>query len=329
MSGADSPGPAGRGRRLAASIAEAIGDTALVDLARLTRSSGGRVLAKLELLNPGLSKKDRMARRILEDAVTSGELRPGQPVVELTSGNAGMGAAIVCCAQERPFIAVMSEGNSVERARMMQAAGAEVILVPQAPGSRPGQVSGADLALVETRARQVTAERGAFRLDQFLRAGNPRAYEEVAEEIWEASGGAVTAFCDFVGSGGTFAGLSAGFARLDPSIRGYVVEPAEAAVLAGRPVADPNHRLQGGGYSMAELRHLAGVEPAGYLQVTDAEAIAAARRLAREEGIVAGFSTGANLAAALQLLAGPEAGGVIAIMVCDSGLKYLSTDLWA
>lgn len=323
------PPPAGRGRRLAASVVEAIGDTPLVDLARLASSSGGRVLLKLELLNPGLSKKDRMARRILEDAVSSGDLRPGQPVVELTSGNAGMGAAIVCCAQRRPFVAVMSEGNSVERARMMQAVGAEVILVPQAPGSPPGQVSGADLALVETRARQVTAERGAFRLDQFLREGNARAYEQVADEIWEASGGAVTAFCDFVGSGGTFAGLSAGFARLDPAIRGYVVEPAGAAVLAGRPVSDPNHRLQGGGYAMQELPLLAAVKPAGYLQVTDREAIDAARRLAREEGVVAGFSTGANLAAALQLLAGPERGGVVAIMACDSGLKYLSTDLWA
>jgi cysteine synthase A len=314
--------------KLAASIVDAIGATPLVELSRLTRGTGGRILAKLEHLNPGHSKKDRIARTILGEAVESGELEPGQPVIELTSGNAGMGAAIVCAAQGRPFIAVMSEGNSAERARMMRAVGAEVVLVPQAAGSRPGQVSGQDLALVEARTRELAAARGAFRLDQFVRDGNSRAYEAVAEEIWQASGGAVTAFCDFVGSGGTFAGLTRGFQRLEPAIRGYVVEPLNAAVLSGAPLVDPNHRLQGGGYAMTELPLLEGVSPAGYLRVGDGEAIEAARRLACEEGVVAGFSSGANVAAALQLLAGPEAGGTISVMICDSGLKYLSTDLW-
>ncbi|HEY3950559.1 cysteine synthase family protein [Phenylobacterium sp.] len=322
-------GMAGTYYALAGSVVDAIGGTPLVDLARITRDLEGCVFAKLEMLNPGFSKKDRMARHILDDAEASGELQPGQPVVELTSGNAGMGAAIVCCVQERPFVAVMSEGNSVERAQMMRAVGAEVILVPQAPDSVPGQVSGVDLALVEAETRRITAERGAFRLDQFVRAGNAKAYEVVASEIWQASGGAITAFCDFVGSGGTFAGLQAGFRRLSPDIRGYVVEPAGAAVLAGQPVKDPNHRIQGGGYAMAELPLMAAAEPTGFLQVTDSEAMQASRRLAREEGIVAGFSSGANLAAALQLLNGPERGGSIAIIVCDSGLKYLSTDLWA
>jgi cysteine synthase A len=317
-----------RGRRLAGSIAEAIGDTPLVELTRVTAGREGRVLAKLELLNPGLSKKDRIARRILEDAVAAGDLAAGQPVVELPSGNAGMGAAVVCCAQQRPFIAVMSQGNSVERARMMQAVGAEVILVPQAEGGRPGQVSGADLALVETRAREVTAERGAFRLDQFVREGAVRAHEQMAQEIWDASDGAVTAFCDFVGSGGTFAGLRSGFRRVRPGVRGYVVEPAGAAVLAGLAVTDPNHRLQGGGYAMADLPLMRDAEPDGFLQVTDAEAIDTARRLAREEGVFAGFTSGANLAAALRLLEGPERGGAVAIVICDSGVKYLSTDLW-
>src|SRR6185369_13186159 len=131
------------------SAVEAIGQTPLVELSRLTRGLGGRILAKLEYLNPGLSKKDRIARQIVEDAVAVGSLAPGQTVVELTSGNTGTGLAIVCAVKGHPFVAVMSRGNSAERARMMSALGAEVILVNQLPGSIPGQVSGGDLELVE------------------------------------------------------------------------------------------------------------------------------------------------------------------------------------
>jgi cysteine synthase A len=318
-----------RSRSLYPSAADAIGDTPLVELSRLTRGIEGRILAKLDCLNPGYSKKDRIARQIIEEAVASGELKPGQPVVELTSGNTGTGAAIVCAVQGRPFVAVMSRGNSEERARMMRALGAEVVLVDQAPGSRPGQVSGEDLALVETRTREITAEFDGFRLDQFVRLGSMRAHElHTGPEIWEASGGQVSAFCDFVGSGGTFAGLARAFKAMNPQVRGYVVEPQGAAVLAGQAAAEPGHRIQGGGYSMTELPLFEGVQPDGYLQVSDDEAMDAARRLAREEGIFAGFSSGANLAAALRLLQGPERGGTIAVMICDSGLKYLSTDLW-
>lgn len=319
-----------RSRRLYPSAAAAIGETPLVELSRLTRGLEGRILAKLDCLNPGYSKKDRIARQILEEAAAAGELKPGQPVVELTSGNTGTGAAIVCAVQGRPFVAVMSRGNSEERARMMRALGARVVLVDQARGSRPGQVSGDDLALVEARARELTDELGAFRLDQFLRGGGMRAHElHTGPEIWEACGGELTAFCDFVGSGGTFAGLARAFKARAPQVRGYVVEPEGAAVLAGRAAVDPGHRIQGGGYCMPELPLLEGVEPDGYLQVSDEEAMEAARRLAREEGIFAGFSSGANVAAALRLLQGPERGGTIAVMICDSGLKYLSTDLWA
>jgi cysteine synthase A len=312
------------------SVVDAIGDTPLVELSRIVAADGlsGRILAKLEYLNPGLSKKDRIAKQILEDAIASGELAPGQSVVEATSGNAGTGAAIVCAVQQRPFIAVMSEGNSEERARMMRALGAEVVLIPQAPNSVPGHVSGTDFALVEQAADRITRERAAFRLDQFVRDGNWRAYAlHLAEEICSASGG-VTAFCDFVGSGGTFAGLYRAFKAKDPQVRGYIVEPAGTAVLSGSPVADAAHRIQGGGYSMTRLEQLNGIRPDGYISVTDEEALQAVRRLAREEGIFAGFSTGANLAAALRLLRGEEQGGTVSIVVCDSGLKYLSTDLW-
>src|ERR1039458_7375855 len=124
------------------SAVETIGKTPLIELSRLTRGLGGRLLAKLEYLNPGLSKKDRIARQIVEDAEADGSLRPGQTVVELTSGNTGTGLAIVCAVRGYPFVAVMSKGNSPERARMMRALGAEVVLVDQLPESEPGQVWG-------------------------------------------------------------------------------------------------------------------------------------------------------------------------------------------
>ena len=316
--------------KLLESVADAIGATPLVALNNITTGLSGRILAKLDYLNPGGSKKDRIARQIIADAIAAGELKAGQPVVELTSGNTGTGAAIVCAAQHRPFIAVMSQGNSKERAVMMRALGAEVVLVPQAPGSAHGQVSGDDLALLEDKVQAIVAARGAFRLDQFHHPGNARAHElHTGPEIWEASQGAITSFCDFAGTGGTFAGLERAFRRRNPGIRGYVVEPEAAAALAGHPVQSPAHRIQGGGYAIAPLPLLAGCKVDGFLTVTDQEAMEAARNLARQEGIFAGFSSGANLAAAIKLLQGPEKGGTIAILICDTGLKYLSTELWA
>jgi cysteine synthase A len=300
------------------SVVDAIGGTPLVELHRVVEALGleGRLLAKLDYLNPGLSKKDRAARAIIEAARASGDLRDGQTVVELTSGNMGTGLAIVCAVLGHPFVAVMSEGNSEERARMMRALGAEVVLVRQAEGARPGEVSGADLALVEEEARRITKDRAAFRADQFARAGNPEAHATgTAPEIWEQSGHAVTAFCDFVGSGGTVGGAARFFAPL--GVRCYAVHPDRA-----------DHPIQGGGYSMPDLVHLRGADLAGDVTVTGAEAAEHARMLARTEGIFGGYSAGANLAAAIRLLQAPERGGCVAFVVCDSGLKYLSTDLW-
>ena len=313
------------------SVADAIGWTPLVQLSRLTRGLPGRILAKLEHLNPGGSKKDRVARQIIADAAAAGTLRPGQTVVELTSGNTGTGLAIVCAVTGHPFVAVMSRGNSPERGAMMRALGAEVVLVDQAPGSRPGEVSGADLALVAAATERIVADRGAFRADQFRVDSSRRAHElHTGPELIRQAGGRIDAFCDFVGSGGTFAGCARALRAHDPATRCYVVEPAGAAVLAGEPVTRPGHRVQGGGYAMsrADLPLLDGVPIDGFVQVTDDEAVATARRLAREEGIFAGFSAGANVAAALRLLRGSCAGQTVAVVICDSGLKYLSTDLW-
>ena len=311
------------------SIVEAIGATPLVELSRITRGWPGRILAKLEYLNPGFSKKDRIARQIMEDAEKNGELRPGQTVVELTSGNTGTGLAIVCGVKGYPFVAVMSKGNSLERARMMKALGAEVVLVEQLPGSTPGQVSGGDLELVEIRTRELVQDRKAFRADQFNSQGNFRAhYLHTGPEFLKQSNGSIQGFCDFVGTGGTFAGCAAAFKEHDPSIKCYIVEPRGAAVLAGKGAGNPNHRIQGGGYSRSDLQWLQPEWIDGYLQVSDEEAIETARWLARSEGIFAGFSSGANIAAALKLLRGPMQGKTIATTLNDSGLKYLSTDLW-
>lgn len=311
------------------SAIEVIGQTPLVELKRITSDLDGRIFAKLEYLNPGFSKKDRAARQIIEDAEDSGALKPGQTVVELTSGNMGTGLAIVCGIKGYPFIAVMSRGNSVERARMMEALGAEVIMVDQAEGSVSGQVSGEDLALVEQMTNQIVHERQAFRADQFQLRGNFRAhYLHTAQEILSQTAGEVDAFCDFVGSAGTLGGCTAAFKEYNPEIRCYGVEPEGAAILSGGELNNPSHRIQGGGYLMDDLSALKDIQLDGYLQVSDAVAIEASRRLAKEEGIFAGFSSGANLAGALELLQGPMKGKNIAIVICDSGLKYLSTDLW-
>ncbi len=296
------------------SAVEAIGETPLVELSRLTRGLSGRLLAKLEYLNPGHSKKDRIARQIIEDAEADGSLRPGQTVVELTSGNTGTGLAIVCGVKGYPFVAVMSKGNSAERARMMRALGAEVVLVDQLPDSQPGQVSGGDLELVEQVAQQVVGERRAFRADQFRHRGNFRAhYLHTGPEILRQSGGRIDAFCDFAGTGGAFAGCAAAFKEYNPAIECFMVEPAA-----------PRHCIQGGGYSMPGLPLVNRDHVDGRIAIGDEEAILAARRLAREEGIFAGFSSGANIAAALKLLDGRT----VVTLVNDSGMKYLSTSLW-
>jgi cysteine synthase A len=318
--------------RVLASVLDAIGNTPAVSLSRITSNVEGTILAKLEYLNPGFSKKDRPALQIIEDAEADGLLNPGQMVVELTSGNMGTGLAIACAIKGHKFVAVMSSGNSPERARMMSALGAEVVLVDQLPGSVPGQVSGGDLELVERETRRIVEERQAFRADQFRLWGNYRSHylhtgPEFLDQARQA-GLAINAFCEFPGSGGTFAGCAAAFKEYDSSIKCFIIEPDGAAVLSGEEASRPGHRIQGGGYSISSLSFLKTEHIDGFLKITDEEAIEAARRLAREEGIFAGFSSGANLAAALKLLRGNCQGQTVAIIINDSGLKYLSTDLW-
>lgn len=309
-------------------VHQAIGNTPMVHLSRITENLEGNIFAKLEYLNPGFSKKDRIALQIIEEAEKEGILQPNDTVVELTSGNTGTGLAIVCAVKGYTFVAVMSKGNSMERARMMKALGAEVVLVDQAPGSPVGQVSGEDLAKVEEVAQHITKERNAFRADQFHHMGNIHAHEfHTGEEMWKQTNGKVDVFLDFAGSGGTFTGCAKTLKKYNPSIRCYFVEPFTASFYSGQTSTNLNHKIQGGGYSM-DLPLLDKNLITNYIRVTDEEATQAARELAIKEGIFAGFSSGANVAAALKLLKGEEKGANIVLTINDSGLKYLSTDLF-
>ena len=299
----------------------------MVALDRLTAGLPGRVLAKMENTNPGASVKDRAALSIILAAEKQGLLRPGGTVVELTSGNMGAGLAIVCAVKGYRMIAVMSEGNSVERRKMLAALGAEVVLVPQTPGGVSGQVSGEDLALVEVRTQELARELGAFRPNQFQNPSNPLAHElTTGPEIWEQTGGKVTAFVAMVGTGGTFIGTARALKRFNSRIQCVAVEPATAPIIAGQPVTNTSHKLQGAGYALIPPLWDASLCD-GLVTIGDEEATQTARALARREGIFGGFSGGANVAAALQLARTAQPGDLIVTVICDSGLKYLSTDL--
>jgi cysteine synthase A len=309
---------------IARSILDAIGGTPLVALDRLGEGLPGRVVVKVEAGNPGASIKDRAAQQCIAEAERDGRLAPGGTVVELTSGNMGAGLAIVCAVKGYRFIAVMSGGNSRERVLMLQALGAEVELVPQAPGGVPGQVSGDDLALVEERAQALVRELGAFRPDQFNNPANVRAHElTTGPEIWEQTGGAVTHFCAIVGTGGTFLGVARALKARNPAVQCYAVEPEGSQVIAGKAITNPRHKLQGAGYAAVPPQWDAALCD-GTIAIRDDEATGTMRRLAAREGIFAGFSGGANVAAALRLAREAAPGSIIATIAPDTGLKYLS-----
>ena len=312
------------------SIDQAIGRTDMVNLSRIVSHYGakGSIFAKLEYLNPGGSKKDRVAKAMIDAAESAGQLKKGQPVIELTSGNTGTGLAIICAARGYRFIACMSAGNSPERVHMMRALGAEVVIIDQAEGSPAGQVSGDDLALVEAETKRLTQKYGAFRADQFNLKANIHAHQYgTALEIIEQTAGAVDVFVEFSGSGSTFAGCSRALKEYNPNIRCYLVEPDSAAYYLAKEMTNKNHVIQGGGYAM-ELPFIRRENIDGIITVTNEEAVEFTRALARLEGAFCGFSSGANVCAAIKLLCGEYSGKNVALLLNDSGLKYLSTDLY-
>jgi cysteine synthase A len=305
-----------------ASALDLIGGTPLVELRRI-HPGPGRILAKAEHVQPGGSIKDRAALRVILDARESGRLAPGQAVIEMTSGNMGSGLAVVCGVLGHPFTAAMSAGNSPQRARMLEALGAEVVLVPQVDG-RPGEVTGSDIQAATEVAVELAGRKGAFYVDQFHNPSCLAAHEEgTGPEIWEALGGRLDAFVAIVGTGGTFLGTSRYLKRRRSGILCAAVEPAGAEVLAGRPLAKPKHLLQGTGYALVPPQWdptLADL----FLAVYDEEATEWRRLLATREGLHVGFSSGANVCAAARLLASgrlpPEA--TVVTILCDTGLKY-------
>jgi len=311
------------------SITEAIGGTYLLELNRLKREYKfeGEIYAKLEHMSPGFSKKDRIALSMIEEAEARGQLRPGMPVIETTSGNTGIGVAMVCAAKGYRFICVMSRGNSPERVKMVESFGGEVVLVDQATGSKKGLVSGEDLSLVRDATLRIVKETGGFYLDQFNNHDNAKAQELMGEEIWQQTHGQINAFADFIGTGGTFTGVAKRLKRHNAAIKCYAVEPEGCAYYAGEDIICPGHRIQGGGYG----RHQLNVDKSlidGCVTVCDDIVVKMTRNLAKYEGIFAGFSSGANAAAAVKLLQGPERGSKIAIVINDCGLKYISAGLF-
>lgn len=311
------------------SVLAAIGETPLVAVDRVAAGLPGRVAVKLEYYSPGGSVKDRVARRIVEDAERDGRLKPGGTVVELTSGNMGIGLAIVCAVKGYRMVAVMSEGNSVERRRTLAALGAAVELVPQVGRPRPGQVSAEDLQAVEARTQQLVEELDGFRPDQFNNPSAVAAHEATTgNEIWRQTDGRVTHFVASVGTGGTLAGTARALKRHNPTVRCYACEPATAPFIAGGTVTNTSHKLQGTGYALVPSFWQPELID-GFLTASDEEAIDTARRLAKEEGIFGGFSTGANVAGALRVAAEAPPGSLVVTLAPDSGLKYLSTDLIA
>ncbi len=211
---------------------------------------------------------------------------------------------------------------------MMRALGAQVELVDQAPGSTPGQVSGEDLQRVADRAAELVAETGGFYVDQFGNPDNVTAhYQTTGAEIWAQTGGEVDAFVTAAGTGCTYVGVMRYLRERRPAVRGYVVEPATAAPLAGCEVVNSSHRIQGTGYAKVPPQWSPDLCD-GSLLVTDDETISVTRRLADEEGLFVGFSAGANVAACLRLATSPNPPPTIATLLCDSGMKYLSTDLF-
>lgn len=300
---------------------DAVGGTSLVELARLVPAGSARILAKLEWENPTGSLKDRMARAVVERAEADGRLAPGGTVVEYTGGSTGTSLAFVCAAKGYRIRIVTSDAFSRERRDQMEALGAELILVPSEGGRTTKRLIEAMIA----RARELAAEPGAFWVNQLENADTIAGYAGLGEEIWEQTGGAVDAFVHSVGTAASSRGTATALKRHRPEIELVVVEPAESAVLGGGAAGPHDVEGVGIGWEPPLLdRSLVDAIEA----VPTAEAKAMARRLAREEALFAGTSSGANVVAALRVAARLGEGRTVVTLMCDSGLKYVSTDVY-
>ncbi|MGQ9467313.1 MAG: cysteine synthase A [Anaerolineae bacterium] len=305
--------------RIYADITKTIGDTPLVRLNRLTAGMNATVLAKLECFNPLASVKDRIGVSMIEAAEREGKIGPDTILLEPTSGNTGIALAFVCAARGYRLVLTMPETMSVERRKLLCALGAEIILTPGEEGMR-GAVR---------RAEELAAQDHRYLiLQQFQNPANPDIHRRTtAMEIWRDTDGAVDIVVAGVGTGGTITGVAEALKPLKPSLRAVAVEPAASPVLSGG--SPGRHKIQGiGAGFVPDVLRLDLVDE--IIQVTDEDAAKTARRLAREEGILVGISSGAVTWAALQVASRPEnAGKLIVAVLPDTGERYLSTDLFA
>jgi len=313
---------------IASAVDVTIGNTPLVRLNRLSQGLGATVAIKLESHNPGGSVKDRIGLSMIDDAEERGVITRGRSVlVEPTSGNTGIALAMIGAARGYRTILTMPESMSLERRKLLKAFGAEIVLTPRESGMR-GTVEAADAIARETK--------DAFIPGQFDNPANPRAhYDTTGPEVWNAAGaqvGAIGAFVAGVGTGGTISGAGRYLKEQDDGILAIAVEPAESPIISqhlkGETLTPGPHPIQGIGANfipaVLDLEVLDGVE-----HVDGEESIAVARRLAAEEGLLVGISSGANVAAALRIAARPEMAGKIVVTVAPStGERYLTTKLW-
>ncbi|HZU82804.1 MAG TPA: cysteine synthase A [Polyangiaceae bacterium] len=297
-------------------LTDTFGRTPLIRLNRIGKGLPGMLVGKLEARNPTGSVKDRIAVAMVDDAERRGLLKPGATIVEATSGNTGIGLAFVAAARGYRLMLTMPETMSHERKALLAFLGAEVVLTP---GSLMREA-------VERARRLLTEVAGAVSLDQFSNRANPEIHRRTtAVEIWDDTEGRVDVFVAGVGTGGTITGVGEVLKQRKAGVRVVAVEPARCAVLSG---GKPGHHLIqgiGAGFMPAVLNRAVIDE---VIAVTDEDAFANARRLAREEGILAGISSGAALAAALEVARRPDsAGKLVAVMLPDGGERYVTTPL--
>ena len=302
-------------------LLDAIGNTPLVELRRLVPSGSARVVAKLESANPTGSMKDRMARALVEHAAADGRLSPGGTVVEYTAGTTGISLALVCAALGYQAHFVFSDAFSDEKRYTMRAYGAKITDVP----SDNKQITEQLIKTMISTAGDISRQPGHWYCDQLNNRDGEAGYRPLGEELWQQAGQRVDAFVHAVSTAHSIHGTAHALRHRNPQVRVFAVEPAESAVLSGKPSG--SHKIEGIGIGFIPPLWKPD-EVDEILTVTTEEAKAMARRLAREEAIFAGSSTGANVVAALRVAArlGPNA--TVATIIVDSGLRYLSTDVF-
>jgi cysteine synthase A len=306
---------------ISANVLQAIGNTSLVQLNKVVPPECAKIVAKLEWENPTGSMKDRTAQAMIARAEQDGRLKPGDTVLEYTGGSTGISLALICVAKGYRLHIVTSDAFSPEKLKHMASLGAELTMVPSEGGLTTKKLI---LDMIEA-AREISKQPHTYWTDQLSNADSIAGYYPLAEEIWNQTGGKVDAFVHCVGTAASSRGVATVLKRHKPKVKIVVVEPAESAVLSGGQPGP--HKIEGVGIGYTPPLWEPNIADE-VVAVSTADAKAMARRLAREEGLFAGTSSGANVVAAIRIgeQLGPET--TIATLMVDSGLKYLSTDVF-